>query len=349
MAGSIQSGATVRLAFVLIPRFNMMALTAALEPLRVSNYLCGRALYVWTFVSPDGGRIASSNGMTVDTDTLFADDRLVDTIFICGSWDSEHYEHPGLFAWLRRHERMGVRLGAMDIGIYILARAGLLAGHRVAVLWYCIRAFSEAYPNVEAEDRLFISDAKRITIAGGTAGMDAMLSDISERFDPQLAREVADHVLYCPVRTTHSAQRNAVSGQQETMHAVVRAAIHLMETRVEDPLSIPEVANEVQVNQRKLERLFHKHVGRSAIGYYRALRLQHALVLLNNTDLSIREVSVACGYSSLSHFAKSFAVQYKKRPRDCRDAWPDDDPAPIWLGLSASLRDLRPMVVAVSD
>lgn len=348
MAESIQGGGTIRFTFVLISRFNMMALTATLEPLRVANYLCGRALYEWTFVSPEGGRITASNGMSVDTELLPVDDRRQDTIFVCGSWDSEHYEHRDLFAWLRRHERMGVRLGAMDIGVYILARAGLLSGYRVAVLWYCIRAFSEAYPDVDPEERLFISDRNRITIAGGTAGMDAMLSDISERFDPRLAREVADHVLHYPVRDSDSAQRNVGGGQQEIMHSVVRAAIHLMENHVEEPLSIPQVAEQVRVNQRKLERLFHKHAGRSAIGYYRVLRLQHALVLLTNTDLSIREISVACGYSSLSHFAKSFAAQYNKRPRDCRDAWPDGDPAPVWPGLSTSLNDLRPMVETTS-
>jgi transcriptional regulator GlxA family with amidase domain len=80
----------------------------------------------------------------------------------------------------------------------------------------------------------------------------------------------------------------------------------------------------------------------SAIAYYRALRLQHARVLLTNTNLSIREISVACGYASLSHFAKCFADQYGSRPRDCRDSWPESDPAPIWPALSTSLAGVGP-------
>jgi len=341
MVGNPDTELPVRFAFVLIPRFNMMALTAVLEPLRVANYLSGRSLYEWSLVSPEGGTVVASNGMALDTVTLPEDDRRLDTIFVCGSWDSEHYEHRELFAWLRRHERMGVHLGAMDIGAYILARAGLLSGYRVAVLWYCIRAFSEAYPDTLAEERLFVRDRNRLTIAGGTAGMDAMLHDVSARFDARLAHEVADHVLHYPIRSVDSAQRNVVSGQKEIVHPVVRAAIRLMENHVEEPLSIPEVSMAVNVTQRKLERLFHKYMKRSAIGYYRVLRLQHALVLLTNTDLSIREISIACGYASLSHFAKSFAAQYGKRPRDCREAWPDGEPAPVWPGLSTSLNELR--------
>ncbi|MBC8270174.1 MAG: GlxA family transcriptional regulator [Rhodospirillaceae bacterium] len=344
MTNTHRKSDTVRFAFVLIPRFNMMALTATLEPLRVANYLCGRALYDWVFVSPDGGRIIASNGIAVDTEPLPADSRKLDTIYVCGSWDSEHYEHREMFAWLRRHSRMGVRLGAMDIGVYILARAGLLAGYRAAVLWYCIRAFSEAYPETDAEERLFIADRNRITIAGGTAGVDGMLNDISQRLGAPLGREVSNHVLHYPVRTSDSAPRHGISGRRGSMHAGVGGGIHLVENHVEEPLPIPEIAARLNVNQRKLERLFHRHVDRSAIGYYRVLRLQHALVLLTNTELSIREISVACGYSSLSHFAKSFAAQYGKRPRDCRDAWPLGDPAPVWPGLSTSLNDLRPVV-----
>lgn len=329
-------------AFVLIPRFNMMALTATLEPLRVANYLTGRSLYAWQFLASGGGPIAASNGMILDTVPLPKNGARVDTVFVCGSWDSEHYENRQLFSWLRRQDRLGVRLGAMDIGSYILARAGLLSGRRVAMLWYCIRAFSEAYPDVAAEECLFVIDGARTTISGGTAGLDAMINDIGKRHGPGLADEVADHLLHYPVRGPEAGQRIAPGGRRETVPPQLRAAITQMEGQVEDPLSIPRIADAVGVSQRKLERLFRKHLGRSAVGYYRMLRLQYARVLLTNTELSVREISVACGYSSLSYFAKSFAEQFGRQPRNSRIAWPESEPSPVWSGLSASLRETRP-------
>jgi AraC family carnitine catabolism transcriptional activator len=153
---------------------------------------------------------------------------------------------------------------------------------------------------------------------------------------------VADHILHHPVRGSGSAQRRALGGHQEIIHPVLRAAIALMENHVEDPLSVPRIADLTRVSQRQLERLFRKHVGRSAIGYYRVLRLQYARVLLTNTELSIREIALASGYSSLSYFAKSFAEQFDKRPRDYRTAWPETEPAPVWPGLSTSLSKIRP-------
>jgi transcriptional regulator GlxA family with amidase domain len=201
-----------RLAFVLLPRFNMMALMAAIEPLRVANYLSGRTLYDWRYLSPEGGAAIASNGLSVETLPLAQEEGPWSCVFVCASWNAEQYENKKLFSWLRRLDRLGVSLGAMDLGLYVLARAGLLNGYRAAVLWYCIRAFREAYPEVQAEECLFLTDRRRTTIAGGTAGLDAMLNDIARRHGERLAHEVADHILHHPQRKATSPQRSAMGG-----------------------------------------------------------------------------------------------------------------------------------------
>lgn len=337
MAAQYSDATPYKIAFVLIPRFNMMALSATLEPIRVANYITGRELYEWQFLSIDGGTVTASNGMVLSTEALTDTDNKWRAIFVCGSWDSEHFENAQLFAWLRRMNRHGIRLGAMDIGTYILARAKLLSGYRVAVLWYCIQAFQEAYPNTIAEEKLFVIDRNRTTIAGGTAGLDMMLDDIERRHGPQLAQEVAEHILHYPSRGPEAPQRIAREESRAATSALVRKAISLMERQIEDPITIPEIAVRMAVSQRKLERAFRRDLNCSVVGFYRVLRLQFARVLLTNTDLAIREISVACGYSSLSHFAKSFSQQFGKRPRDHREAWPDSQSAPVWPGMTASL------------
>lgn len=328
-----------RIAFVLIPRFNMTALTTSLEPLRVANYISTHGLYEWRFLSVEGGPVTASNGMRLDTETLGDDGRRWDAIFVCGSWDSEHYENAALFAWLRRMDRAGVTLGAMDIGAFILARAKLLSGYRATAHWSCLWAFAEEYPGTTVEEQLFVIDRKRVTSAGGTAGMDLMLHEIAERHGRQLALEVADQVLHYPVREAASPQRRTLGGKEAALHPLVRKAVSLMEGNLEDPLTIPDVAATVGVSQRKLERLFKANMGCSIVSFYQVLRLQYARALLTNTNLSVREVSVACGFASLSYFTKSFGAQFGKRPRDYREAWPDLDPIPAWPGMTVSLAE----------
>ncbi len=326
-----------KIAFLLIPRFNMMALTATIEPMRVANYIAGRRLYDWEILSDDGALVYASNDMPLPSEAFRDSDEKWDAIYVCGSWGSEHYDDPELNAWLRRMDRFGVRLGAMDIGVYILARAKLLSGYRAAILWYCTHAFQEAYPNTIVEEKLFIVDRKRTTIAGGTAGLDMMLDDIERRHGAGLAREVAEHILHYPMRGAEAPQRVAQERGHASPSPLVRKAISIMESQIEEPLTIPELAERMGFSQRKLERMFQRDLGCSVVRFYRVLRLQFARVLLTNTDLPIREISIACGYSSLSHFAKSFHEQFGKRPRDNREAWPDSDTMPVWPGMTASL------------
>ena len=125
MAGKAFRERPAHAALVVIPRFNRMTLTTTIEPLRIANYLAPETLYEWQYLSATGGEIAASNGMTLATRPLADADPATRIAFVCGSWGSEHYDSPELINWLRRQERKGVTLVAMELGIYLLARAGL--------------------------------------------------------------------------------------------------------------------------------------------------------------------------------------------------------------------------------
>ena len=53
---------------------------------------------------------------------------------------------------------------------------------------------------------------------------------------------------------------------------------------MEDPLSVPEIARELGVSQRQLERQFKRHVGCTVVQFGLLLRLQNARVLLISTS-----------------------------------------------------------------
>ena len=117
----------------------------------------------------------------------------------------------------------------------------------------------------------------------------------------------------------------------------VRSAITLIEDNVEEPWSVPRIAAELEISQRQLERLFRRHMGCSVVQYSQLHRLQCARVLLTSTRMSVREVSVACGFNSLSYFSQAFARCFERKPSDYRQAWPEDDISPSWPGTVFSL------------
>lgn len=319
-------------AFVVIPRFNMMALTATVEPLRIANYLASKPLYRWRFLSEQGGRVIASNGMDLATSTFDDSKEHVDVVIVCASWGAEHHESPRLSRWLRQLRRSGVELACMDLGAYLLARAGVVGDRPATLHWSCLPGFAERFPDIDHREQLFTVNDGLMTASGGTSGIDLMLHVIARDHGSQLASEVTDQMLHYPIRDAATPQRQTLGGRNPETHPVIRDAMMLMQSHIAEPFSVPEIAAQLGVSQRQLERLFQHYVGCSVVRFNLLLRLQHARVLLTSTSLSIREVSAACGFNSLSYFSHVFSGSLGRRASEYRQAWPSSEPAPSWPG-----------------
>jgi transcriptional regulator GlxA family with amidase domain len=322
-----------RVSFVLIPRFNMLTVTTMIEPMRIANYLAPEKLFAWDYRSAEPDLVAASNGLAVPCAGL--DEAAAwrpDIVVVCGSWGAEFYHNGTLFSWLRRRARQGCRLVAVELGVYMLARAGLLAGQRITTHWSMLAGLAEAFPDLDTCEQLYTVNGQVMTCAGGTAGLDLMLHLVAQQCGDPLAAEVANQVLHHPRRPPEGLQRFARGGLKNDVHPDVRTAMLLLEARIEEPLSVPKVCRELGVSQRRLERLFRRDIGCTIVQFGKLLRLQYARVLLSTTRLSIRDVSAACGFNSMSYFSLSFSETFGKKPSEYRQAWPENEPAPLWPG-----------------
>ena len=265
-----------RVALVLVPRFSMVTLTAAIEPMRVANYLAPETLFEWEYRSPDGGVVTASNGLAVASVSLHAAGRPCDVVVVCGSWGCEHYRSPVLFQWLRRQASRGAILVALESGAWLLARAGLLRNRRATTHWSILAGFAEQFPDALVREQVFTADGPVMTCAGGTASLDLMLHLISERHGPRLASEIADQMLHYPIRVGESPQRHTMGAATDALHPDVKAAIALIEEHIDEPWPVPKIAARLGISQRQIERLFQRHLGCSVVQFSQLLRLQYA-------------------------------------------------------------------------
>jgi len=321
-------------AFILLEKFSMFSLSALVEPLRIANYCSGRDLYGWRFLSTDGNHVPASTGIEVSTQAISMDDPDLDAIIVCGGWNTERYECARLFSWLQHMSRRGLILGAIETGSYVRARIGLLRGCSATIHWHCHNAFKERFPAIDLKDAMYVIDHKRMTCAGGTAGLDMMLQEIRLRHSRRLSQEVANQLLYSTMRKANVPQKEVQSRRMTSIPPALQRAIKIMEENIEKPLAVPEISVKLGFSQRKLERLFSKHFGCSAVAYYRTTRLQEARVLLTHTDMSVLDICIACGFASSSYFSKSYTNQFGVHPRDHRTSWPDSESMPYWPGIS---------------
>jgi AraC family transcriptional regulator, glycine betaine-responsive activator len=307
-------------AFVLIPRFSMMAFTSAIEPLRIANRLSGRELYRWQVVSVGGGPVPASNGVLLITDQTLADvvirpGRRAPTVVVCSGLGAEHVRDPQLFAWLRRADRTGAAIGAVCTGAYLLARAGLLDGHRCTIHWENLPGFREDFPEIPVQADLFEVDRNRLTCSGGTAAIDMMLHLIAVEHGRELATKVSEQCIVDRIRSSFDHQRMPYRVRHGIHHPKLISAIELMEANVEEPIDQDTLAGYVGLSRRQLERLFGKHLRRTPAQYYLELRLERARHLLYQTTMPIMDVAFACGFVSASHFSTCYRQMYGKTPR----------------------------------
>jgi AraC family transcriptional regulator, glycine betaine-responsive activator len=303
-----------RFVFLLLDRFTMINFAGAIEPLRLANHVAGHPLYTWVLAGEGGVEKTCSNGATFRLDFGLDEVERDDTVLVCGGLDIQHTTTKGVVNWLRREARRGVTIGGLCTGAYALAKAGLLDGKKATVHWENHDGFAEEFEEVKLSKSVFVMDGNRWSTAGGISSIDLMLRIIAADHGEDMANNVADLMIYATIRTDQDTQRLSVPTRIGVRHPKLSQVIHMMEGNIEDPMSPADLAEDVGMSTRQLERLFARYLNRSPKRYYMELRLQKARNLLLQTDMSVINVALACGFASPSHFSKCYRSHYNTTP-----------------------------------
>lgn len=304
----------MQVTFVLLPKFTMLAFSAAIEPMRIANQLTGQILFRWQVLSADGQPVACSNGVPVMVDGAFGATQPAGMVFVCSGVEPEDQVTAALADWLRGLWRRGRVVGGLCTGAYALARAGILKDRRFTLHWENIAGFVETFPDLAAARQVFCIDDRIMTCAGGVAAADLMLKLINDRFGMALSQEVMNMCLLTGRRTEADEQTTSLAARLGTRHEKLIEAVAFLEGRIEEPFDLDACATQLKLSRRQIERLFNRYLGVTPVRYMNDLRLQRGRALLAETDMSVTDVSIACGYASTSHFSKSFRLKYGISP-----------------------------------
>lgn len=318
MAGAAPEAATDRIGFVLLPEFPIYAVILALEALRVANQNAGRRLFSTHIFTSDGAPAKAGNGMAMIPDSGIAAVPFFPTVIVCAGNQPTQHLTQRLLNWLRRLDRHGALLGALDTGSFALAAAGLLEGHRVALHWEATALFHERFPEVETVEQLFVIDRNRLTCAGGMAALDMMLELVRMKHGHDLAEIVKTGLVHARIRLGHEPQRVTIEEACGPIDRRLAAIVADMERHLDAPLQSRELAVRAGISVRQLERLVRARLADTPTGYYLKLRLQAARNHLFYAEMPIREIADATGFSSPSVLSRAFKAHFGLTPREFR-------------------------------
>ncbi|OOG65203.1 hypothetical protein B0E45_27070, partial [Sinorhizobium sp. A49] len=156
--------------------------------------------------------------------------------------------------------------------------------------------------------------------AGGNAPFDMFLRIVEDDLGRDVANRVCEVALSEHVRRAGERQRLPLQTRVGIDNRLLIDIIEQMEANIAEPLKLAEMTPSTGLSRRQVERLFKREMGRSPKRYYLQMRLERAHLFLVNSTLPVFEIAVACGFSSASHFSRTYRETYGCTPQHTRTA-----------------------------
>ena len=319
----------VRVGFILLEHFSMMAFTASIDVLVTSNLVRTAPLFHFSTFSLESTTVTSDLGIDISTDGLLSQlpitgAEAVEIIIICGGFRCSLAEQQPLSSTLKAAARNNITLGGLWNGAITIAYAGLLDNMNCAVHPDNHAFMQEHFNKVTVSENVMVVDKKRVSCAGPSSALEMMLRLVEQVQSKEIVRAVRE-ILSCDQLAEINRQ---VSSPEETkliratdnpaFPDVLHSLLELIRSNIEEPLSVEELASCVGISRRQVERLFQTHLDTTPSRYYLELRITHARRLLLQSNDSIANIALASGFLSSTHFSHCFKDYFGVSPSQAR-------------------------------
>jgi transcriptional regulator GlxA family with amidase domain len=291
---------------------SMFEAAAACEVFGVDRSDLADPWYTFTVCGPDRARVGGwlladlPHGQGLDT-LLDAD-----TVVVPACHDTEEDPPEDLVSAVRAAHERGARVVSLCTGAFVLAAAGLLDGRRATTHWLHAATLAARYSRVQVDpDVLYVDSGTILTSAGKSAGMDLCLHVVRLDHGAAVANALARRLVIPPHRT---------GGQSQYIPAPLPAhegqpladLLHWASGRLDQPLTVPDLARLAGLSPRHLTRQFHAVTGTTPLQWLHGQRLHRAQELLETTDDSVEQIAertgMGTGATLRRHFHRSLGV-----------------------------------------
>ena len=309
------------IGFLIFDGFPMACLTSMIEPLRAANEISGQDAFSWTLVAEAMDRVRSSAGVSFDPDMALSHAEGPDYLFLLSPPMAEFSNSKAGYGALRALGRHGTILGGVSGGVFPLVRSGVMAEQVVSVHWCYEAAFRSEFPEIEASNQVIEVSQRRYTASGAAAAFDLSLRLIETRLGADVATEVAcwfQHPLMRGEGVRQSIPTYRQTSTDATLPPVVAKAVAVFAANLTEPISVADVADEVGVSARQIERSFKKATGQSPSHYYRSMRMKAARQLVMYSKDSMAQIALQVGYGSTTPMVQHYKDAFGISPQDDR-------------------------------
>ena len=315
----------MRVLIVLVPGFSLLSLGAVLEPLHTLGALAPETEMLIELGSLDELTVASSAGVAVVCSLSLADCLKTlraagrpDAMVLCCGLRTPYKSQGDIRRLLRVAHRARVPILGTGCAAWKIADAGILRQGTGTVHWTTLPAFAERHPDITARDAIFVTSNNTTSTPGEAAALDMVIAFIQERFPDDLVRQVCNHLMITYPRAGDTHQPKDRGEVLRDAPPKLRQMTEAMSETLETPMLVRDIARSVGLSLRQAERLFSQHLNLPPKAYYLRLRLQHGRMLIEQSSMSILEISIAAGFSSRRVFTQYYRQEFGFPPAHTR-------------------------------
>ena len=312
-----------RIIVVVVPPVDELDLVGPLQVFNSVNRLAGRKIYAIEVVTnADGQTVAGEGGVL----TFVAKHHFkkvegpCDSVLLVCGLGSRSVRDTALSAWLRKTAEEVRRLGAVCVGAFLLAEAGLLNGRTATTHWRFGREMASRFPAVRVQhDPLWVKDGNVYTSAGISAGIDLALAWGEERCGASLAHEAARELVLFLRRPSGQPQLSvSLASQASEMMSIRELQIWIAE-HLQTRLSVDDLADRMSMSVRNFERVFTREVGTAPAHYVLQMRVEAARRDLECTQKRLKQIASAAGFGNVDVMRRAFVRLLGITPRRYRE------------------------------
>lgn len=306
----IQRGGARRILVIAVPPVDELDLVGPLQVFSAVNRLARETIYSIQVVTTGSGLEVAGEGGVL---TFLARDRLQNVteqfdsaLLVCGL-ATRHARDATLCTWLKHTAPLIRRLGAVCVGAFLLAEAGLLNGKCATAHWRFANELAKRYPRVKVESApLWVKDGNIYTSAGISAGVDLALAWVEEDCDSAVAHAVARELVLFLRRPGGQPQLSiSLVAQASEMRALQELQLWIVEN-LRKRLSVADLAARVSMSVRNFERVFTREVGTTPSQYVVHVRVEACRRLLEHSDKGFKHIAAASGFGSANSMRRAF-------------------------------------------
>ncbi len=309
-------------AFLLADRFTLSAFANFVDVLRLAADEADRSrpiLCEWSVLSATLGNVQSSCGVKVQPDTRLSEAAHYDYIVVVGGLISDHSALPReALRFLRQRAAGGTPIIGLCTGVFILHEAGLLDGYRCCVSWFHHQDFLDRFDTEQmVSDQIFVIDRDRLTCSGGH-GAAHLAAFLVERHVGQSAAIKSLNIMMIDSALSGEKPQPGQQSARRATDPLVRKAILRMQQNIEVPKSVLDLARELGLGRRSLERRFLADLRATPSKVYLELRLDRALSLLRTAPDTITQIALATGFCDAPHLSRTLRAERGFSPSEYR-------------------------------